>query len=920
MESVGIMLAVMLAAMDGHAQDKGAKAGVFKDTKNGYFMFLPPTGWTRQEYDDPRTKVQFNHASDAGVLIRFIVREAAGETYDAMIREDRETASQMKNKGISCEVMEREVHGLKCSEVAAQFPEDGGTLMLRKFLSGGLHFNIQYGAPTKAQFEKHRDAAMRSLDTITVLKIGNDDPKKAREQQIAGRIRLAKLTAEWVSVQEARQVLEEARKEFPDSESIRDALRELEPLTEAPALPRVQTDTYTVRSADTLWSIAEKELGSGERWKEIHALNKDSIGDNPLNIHVGQVLKMPPREVYGVRPNAPPEYQYVRNRLVVMLDPPPQQGAVRFGLTPEGYYCDVGDSIRFKEPAPGQKDGALDLRQWDLVYILRGEIEVGRRFSRLSGLASTSAWLLIAKMDGAPSWPLMDTQEPSPRLRESVRLAVEGGYELELQVVLNVDGAMEYTDPFGRWKLGAKARFGADSTVDCRLVRGQQLLSSSQAAINAINDGPFGTELICAGTLLFFKPESRPTWEIDALAQLARQQEQVISRLKQELTQGRAPFATWDGKWPVFSANVSPSGPGPQTDAIEGTLLSKYSGTSMRILYSPCRFVIPLLATNAPRDRGEPSSLPKGQEINVPKGVDATANALEQPRAQVTTYTVQPSDVTLVWIAKNQLGDAKRWPEIYALNREAIGDNPLDIHIGQLLKLPERRARDNVVHLGQATGQVPEGFGVRDIADLLAEKQIEVEIYGSGIETVDLRVRRLTSQPVGLRVPVGTFFVSDGQSSQDMVTTRETKLAPTLDCWIAIPVDSACANRSRDIPASWNTFAIQRSPYQGELARLMPAIDRAHVSRATGQAAVWIVTDDATYSQLGSLLVRQPAFPADTGTRAIQETEAAAAMRICDDAGIDITRKRIWGDRLDILKGLKDDGLKSWLGTRDVPR
>ncbi len=40
-------------------------------------------------------------------------------------------------------------------------------------------------------------------------------------------------------------------------------------------------------------------------------------------------------------------------------------------------------------------------------------------------------------------------------------------------------------------------------------------------------------------------------------------------------------------------------------------------------------------------------------------------------------------------IAKNQLGDAKRWPEIYELNKAIIGANPNLIHPGQKLVLPE---------------------------------------------------------------------------------------------------------------------------------------------------------------------------------------------------------------------------------------
>lgn len=47
--------------------------------------------------------------------------------------------------------------------------------------------------------------------------------------------------------------------------------------------------TYTVRSGDSLWAIAAKQLGSGSRYKEIKALN----GLTNDTIHAGQVLKLP---------------------------------------------------------------------------------------------------------------------------------------------------------------------------------------------------------------------------------------------------------------------------------------------------------------------------------------------------------------------------------------------------------------------------------------------------------------------------------------------------------------------------------------------------------------------------------------------------------------------------------------------------
>lgn len=38
-----------------------------------------------------------------------------------------------------------------------------------------------------------------------------------------------------------------------------------------------EQETYTIKDGDTLWEIAEKELGAGSRWKEIYNANKSII-------------------------------------------------------------------------------------------------------------------------------------------------------------------------------------------------------------------------------------------------------------------------------------------------------------------------------------------------------------------------------------------------------------------------------------------------------------------------------------------------------------------------------------------------------------------------------------------------------------------------------------------------------------------
>lgn len=47
--------------------------------------------------------------------------------------------------------------------------------------------------------------------------------------------------------------------------------------------------TYTVKKGDTLWTIAQKELGSGNKYQNIAKLNNIS---NPNKIQPGQVLKL----------------------------------------------------------------------------------------------------------------------------------------------------------------------------------------------------------------------------------------------------------------------------------------------------------------------------------------------------------------------------------------------------------------------------------------------------------------------------------------------------------------------------------------------------------------------------------------------------------------------------------------------------
>ncbi len=207
----------------------------------------------------------------------------------------------------------------------------------------------------------------------------------------------------------------------------------------------------------------------------------------------------------------------------------------------------------------------------------------------------------------------------------------------------------------------------------------------------------------------------------------------------------------------------------------------------------------------------------------------------------------------------------------------------------------------------QAIKDITEG---RDIVDLLKEKKIEVKASGSGITEVSVRIRKLVPYSLTVRIPVGSLFVPANASAQNMVTTTESKVRLTSNEWSFVSPDAACANRPKDIPGGSDTFTVNRSPKQAELARLMPVLNQARVDTETRQAAVWIVTDNADYNDLGILVASQFGFG---GRRVINEQETARAMKICAEAGIDIKKKAIWRDRKRLISALKDTELKSWL-------
>ena len=70
-------------------------------------------------------------------------------------------------------------------------------------------------------------------------------------------------------------------------------------------------------------------------------------------------------------------------------------------------------------------------------------------------------------------------------------------------------------------------------------------------------------------------------------------------------------------------------------------------------------------------------------------GASTTAKT-KTPAVVYETYTVKPGD-SLSKIAKRTLGSTRRWPELFAANRDKVS-NPRFIRVGQTLVLPSHDA------------------------------------------------------------------------------------------------------------------------------------------------------------------------------------------------------------------------------------
>lgn len=195
--------------------------------RNNYFSFVPPKGWTEQEYsDDPRTKLAFVLPGAQNVYFHIVAAVAppfmnAGN-FVSLMREDMETLrARMGSRFYEIKLREGTFGGYPAAFVRQSFPE--GEQEITLFLAGNMFFNIPYYAPDTETLGKYREVVQRSLATILVR--NPVDTKHTQEQRVARYLTLARALTEMNNYEGAESYLEDGLREYPGDVQLQEALK-----------------------------------------------------------------------------------------------------------------------------------------------------------------------------------------------------------------------------------------------------------------------------------------------------------------------------------------------------------------------------------------------------------------------------------------------------------------------------------------------------------------------------------------------------------------------------------------------------------------------------------------------------------------------------------------------------------------------
>lgn len=227
------------------------------------------------------------------------------------------------------------------------------------------------------------------------------------------------------------------------------------------------------------------------------------------------------------------------------------------------------------------------------------------------------------------------------------------------------------------------------------------------------------------------------------------------------------------------------------------------------------------------------------------------------------------------------------------------------------------QAKGDAAGLKRLTDSFAGGGKVLDISDAIDAGLVKVALGGRNIREVHLALRRTANHPITVRIPFGSYLVSSDPGAQNMVTTQELVVdLISHSSPHSVSISAACANLPKAVPGNQVSFTLQRQSPHAELKGVIAALLNAKAPYEVQQAAIWLITDNASYSELGTL--KTMVLPVGSTRRVptgrtIGADHVIRALQIVASSGVNVHALAIWRDRDEMSKESRDAALKRWL-------
>jgi hypothetical protein len=162
------------------------------------------------------------------------------------------------------------------------------------------------------------------------------------------------------------------------------------------------------------------------------------------------------------------------------------------------------------------------------------------------------------------------------------------------------------------------------------------------------------------------------------------------------------------------------------------------------------------------------------------------------------------------------------------------------------------------------------------LVEAVRKKLVGFSANGNSIQSSVINLANLSDEQLNLSIPPGTYLSAHSGNVQNMVITDQYNILLKPKEKTTVHVSSACMNIHRNIPDSDNRFGVAQRPENDLLTKVIAILRSGNYSYAVTQAAVWIVTDGASYGDTGILQRNYQ--------RVIDEEDYRTAQRIVSEA------------------------------------